>query len=209
MYNNERSAQVERQAQLPEVMSEDAGLVSRICSGDLGAFELLYRKYSSRLYRTALAITGDRGAAEEILQDAFVRAYAAMGKADGSVLLSPWLERIVVNLSCNWVRRNRQRLLTLDTWLDRLVVPAVSLEHAAESIELGEIVREALAGLGVNQRAVLVLFYMRGFSLSEIACILDCPVGTVKSRLHYACKALREKLNEDRRLTGEVVYGTF
>jgi RNA polymerase sigma-70 factor (ECF subfamily) len=205
---SERSAQVEKQAALPEAVSEDAGLVSRIRSGDLGAFELLYRKYSSRLYRTALAITGDRGAAEEILQDTFVRAYAAMRKADGSVSLSPWLHRIVVNLSCNWARRYRQRLLTLDTWLDRLVVPAVSVEHAAESIELGQIVREALTGLGVNQRAVLVLFYVLGFSLSEIACILDCPVGTVKSRLHYACKALRKRLNEDRRLTGEVVYGT-
>ncbi len=199
---------MEGQTALPSTVSEDAGLVSRICSGDLDAFELLYRKYSSRLYRTALAITGDRGAAEEILQDAFVRAYAAMGKADGSVSLSPWLHRIVVNLSCNWVRRNRQRLLSLDTWLDRLVVPAVSLEHAAESIELSEIVRDALIALGLNQRAVLVLFYVLGFSLLEIACILDCPVGTVKSRLHYACKALRKKLKEDRRLTGEVVYGT-
>lgn len=207
MYNNERSAQVEREASLPETMSEDAALVSRIRSGDLGAFELLYHKYSSRLYRTALAITGDRGAAEEILQDAFVRAYGAMGRADGSVSLSPWLHRIVVNLSCNWARRNRHQLLALDTWLDRLMGPAVSVEHAAESIELSEIVREALAGLGVNQRAVLVLFYVLGFSLSEIAGILDCPVGTVKSRLHYACKALRKKLNEDRRLMGEVVYG--
>jgi RNA polymerase sigma-70 factor (ECF subfamily) len=199
---------VERDAPLPETVSEDAGLVSRICAGDLGAFELLYRKYKSRLYRTALAVTGDRGAAEEILQDAFVRAYAAMGRADGSVSLSPWLHRIVVNLSCNWIKRNRQWLLTLDTWLDRLAVPAVSPEYAAETIELGEIVREALAGLGFNQRAVLVLFYMQGFNLSEIAYILDCPVGTVKSRLHYACKTLRKTLEEDRRLTGEVVYGT-
>jgi RNA polymerase sigma-70 factor (ECF subfamily) len=199
---------VDREAPLPETVSEDAGLVSRIRCGDLDAFELLYRKYSSRLYRTALAITGDRGGAEEILQDAFVRAYGAIDRADGSVSLSPWLHRIVVNLSCNWVRSNRRRLLSLDTWLDRLVVPAASPEHSAESIELGEIVREALSGLGVNQRAVLVLFYVLGFSLSEIACILDCPVGTVKSRLHYACKALRKKLNEDRRLSGEVVYGT-
>jgi RNA polymerase sigma-70 factor (ECF subfamily) len=193
---------------MPDALSEDAELVARICSGDLGAFEFLYHKYKTRLYRTALAITGDRGASEEILQDTFVRAYAAMGRADGSVSLSPWLHRIAVNLSCNWVRRNRQRLVTLDTWLDRLVVPAVSTEHVAESIELGQIVREALAGLGINQRAVLVLFYVLGFSLSEIALILDCPVGTVKSRLHYACKALRRKLNQDRRLTGEVVYGT-
>jgi len=188
-------------------VSEDAGLVARIRSGDLGAFELLYRKYKSRLYGTALAITGDRGAAEEILQDAFVRAYRAMGRADGSVSLSPWLHRIVVNLSCNWVRRNRQWTLPLDTWLDRLAIPAVSLEYAAESIELSAIVREAVAGLNSGQRAAIVLFYVQGFSLPEIAYILDCPVGTVKSRLHYACQALRKKLSADKRLAGEVVYG--
>ena len=193
---------------LPETVSEDAGLVSRICCGDLGAFEFLYRKYRSRLYRTALAITGDHGAAEEILQDGFVRAYAAMGKVDGYASLSPWLHRIAVNLSCNWAKRHRQWLLPLDTWLDRLVVPAFSPEHAAETVELSEIVREALARLGHNQRVVIALFYVQGFSLSEIAYILDCPVGTVKSRLHYACQALRKRLKEDKRLTGEVVYGT-
>ena len=195
-------------ARLTETASEDAGLVARIRRGDLDAFEFLYRKYRTRLYRTALAITGDRGAAEEILQDAFVRAYAAMGKVDGCASLSPWLHRIVVNLSCNWSRRNRQWWVPLDTWMDRLAVPALLPEHTAEAIELGEIVREALGRLSFDQRAVIALYYVQGFSLLEIAYILDCPVGTVKSRLHYACQALRKRLKEDKRLTGEVVYGT-
>jgi len=199
---------MDKDAHLSEATSEDARLVARICCGDLAAFEFLYRKYRSRLYRTALAITGDHGAAEEILQDAFVRAYGAMSRVDGCASLSPWLHRIVVNLSCNWTKRNRQWLLPLDTWVDRLVVPALLPERTAETIELGEIVHEALAALGFNQRVVIALFYVQGFSLSEIAYILDCPVGTVKSRLHYACQALRKKLKEDKRLTGEVVYGT-
>jgi RNA polymerase sigma-70 factor (ECF subfamily) len=200
---------MDKDARLPEAVSEDAGLVAHICCGDLDAFGFLYRKYKGRLYRTALAITGDQGAAEEILQDTFVRAYAAMGKVEGCVSLSPWLHRIVVNLSCNWARRNRQWLLPLDTWLDRIVVPALLPERSAETIELGEIIREALAKLGSNQRVVIALYYVQGFSLSEIAYVLDCPVGTVKSRLHYACQALRKRLKEDKRLTGEVVYGTF
>lgn len=203
-----KKVQAKRDAPVTEALSEDAQLVARIRQGDLEAFEVLYHKYKTPLYRTALAITGDRGAAEEVLQDAFVRAYRAMDRADGSRSLSPWLHRIAVNLSCNWVKRNRQWLASLDTWLDRLAVPAVSPEVAAESIELGEIVREALAGLGFNHRTVIVLFYVQGFSLAEIAYIMDCPLGTVKSRLHYACRALRRKLLEDKRLTGEVVYGT-
>lgn len=199
---------MERDRPLRENIGEDAALVSRICCGDLDAFEFLYHKYRGRLYRTALAITGDHGAAEEILQDAFVRAYAAMGRVEEFASLSPWLHRIVVNLSCNWAKRNRQWLLPLDSWLDRLVVPGLLPERSAESIELGEIVREALAKLGFNHRVVIALFYVQGFSLSEIAYILDCPLGTVKSRLHYACQALRKRLQEDQRLMGEVVYGT-
>ena len=190
-------------------MSEDAELVSRIRCGDLDAFEALYHKYKRRLYQTALAITGDSGAAEEILQDGFVRAYGAMGRVNASTSLSPWLYRIVVNLSYNWANRNRHWPLALDSLIDRLIDgPEASPEHAAEGSELRQIIWEAVSSLGFKQRSAIVLFYLQGLSLREIAYILDCPVGTVKSRLHYACKALRKKLGEDRRLAGEVAYVT-
>lgn len=191
-------------------MSEDAVLVSRICCGDMDAFEALYDKYKRPLYRAALAISGDHGAAEEILQDTFVRAYAAMGRVDTSMPLSPWLHRIVVNLSYNWASRNRQPAVRLDELFDRLLAsPTASPEHVAESTELCEIVRQAVASLAVKQRVVVVLYYLQGLSMPEIAYALDCPVGTVKSRLHYACKALRQRLKGDRRLVGEVAYVTF
>lgn len=190
-------------------MSEDAELVSRIRCGDLDAFEALYHKYKRQLYQTALAITGDSGAAEEILQDGFVRVYAAIERVDVSRPLSPWLYRIVVNLSYNWMNHHRHWPLALDTLIEHLIAgPAASPEHAAEGSELRQIVWEAVASLSFKQRSAVVLFYLQGLSLQEIAYILDCPVGTIKSRLHYACKALRKKLSEDRRLTGEVAYGT-
>jgi RNA polymerase sigma-70 factor (ECF subfamily) len=187
---------------------EDAELVSRIRDGDLLAFERLYSKYKRPLYQTALSITGDRGAAEEVVQDSFVRAYRAMSGIQATSSLAPWLHRIAVNLSCNWASRNRRWLLALDGWLDRLVAPGPAPEREAERAELDEIVRQALGALNSKQRAVIVLFYVQGFSLAELAYILDCPLGTVKSRLHYACKALRAKLREDRRMAGEIVYGT-
>lgn len=188
-------------------MNEDAGLVSRIRRGDLQAFEELYQKYKRPLYQTALAITGDRGAAEEILQDGFVRAYGAMGRVEAAPSLAPWLHRIVVNLSYNWTNRNRRLPLALEALIDSLSAPAASPEWAVEGKALWEIVQAALASLHWKQRTAVVLFYLQGFSLTEIAYILDCPVGTVKSRLHYACKTLRKKLSEDRRLAGEVAYG--
>lgn len=190
-------------------MSEDAELVSRIRSGDLTAFETLYHRYKRQLFQTALAMTANASAAEEILQDSFVRAYAAMGRVDTSRPLSPWLYRIAVNLSYNWLNRHRHWPLCLDSLIEHLVAgPDASPEHSAEASELRQRVWEAVASLSYKQRSAIVLFYLHGLSLREIAYILDCPVGTVKSRLHYACKALRSELREDRGLRGEVAYGT-
>jgi RNA polymerase sigma-70 factor (ECF subfamily) len=186
---------------------EDVGLVARIRGGDTAAFERLYDKYKRHLYQTALAITGDQGAAEEVVQDSFVRAHRAMGKVVTSGSVSPWLHRIAVNLACNWANRNRRWSSALDIWLERLIAPGLAPDQAAEQVEVDEIVREALKRLNSTQRAVIVLFYVQGFTLAELAYIMDCPVGTVKSRLHYACKAFRERLSEDTRLPSEIIYG--
>jgi RNA polymerase sigma-70 factor (ECF subfamily) len=84
---------------------------------------------------------------------------------------------------------------------------AVSPEGTAEGNVLRAAVQDAIASLSLKHRATVVLFYLQGFSLPEIAYILDCPVGTFKSRFHYACRALRKNLSADRRLAGEVAYG--
>jgi len=191
-------------------MGEDAQLVARIRGGELGAFEALYHKYKRSLYHTALAITGNAAAAEEALQDCFVRAYAAMERVDASQPLAPWLQRIIVNLSYNWIGRHQRWPLALDAFVDRLLTgPASCPEHYAEASELRSIVREAVATLNLKQRSVVVLFYFQGFTLAETAYILDCPIGTVKSRLHRASQALRCQLLEDRRLASELAYATL
>jgi RNA polymerase sigma-70 factor (ECF subfamily) len=188
-------------------MHEDEELVSRIRQGDLGAFETLYDKYKLPLYRTALAITRDHGTAEEILQDAFVRAYAALDRVDATVSLAPWLHRIAVNLSCNWTRRKQQFPVALDEVLDDLTLAApLRPEELAEGNELSAIIRQAVDALSFKRRVVIVLYYLQGFSLQEIAYILNCPVGTVKSRLHYATRSLRVKLSKDRRLREVLAY---
>jgi RNA polymerase sigma-70 factor (ECF subfamily) len=188
-------------------MPDDLELVTRIHNGDLEAFAELYEKYKRPLYRAALAITHSEVAAEEILQDAFVRAFKALERVDASASLSPWLHRIAVNLSYNWTRGNHRWPLSFDTVIDSLLAgPAACPERVVEMGELRDAVQQAIASLSWKRRVVLVLYYVQGFSLQEIALILDCPLGTVKSRLHHACKALRQALCQDRRLAEEVVY---
>jgi RNA polymerase sigma-70 factor (ECF subfamily) len=188
-------------------MLDDGELVARIQDGDLAAFEALYNKYKNELYRTALAIARDEGAAEELLQDCFLRAYDHIGSVDACSSLRPWLHRIIVNLSYNWSAKKRLPLVSIEEVFDRLFsVPRSSPERAYERQELMQVLDEAIASLSMAQRVVVVLFYMQGFGLFEIAQILECPVGTVKSRLHNARKALKRKLSTDFGTPGEAVY---
>jgi len=188
-------------------MPEDAELVARIRDGDLGAFELLYSKYKREVFQTALAITRNRDAAEEILQDCLVRAYKNIHKLNGEGSIAPWLHRVTVNLSYSWGARRRPFLLPLEEMLDRIIAPSsASPERRAERREIEGLVQEAIGSLSPKHRAVVVLCYLHGFSLAEIAYILDCPVGTVKSRLHYACRNLKRYLQGDQRVSAGVAY---
>ena len=188
-------------------LSEDGRLISQIRQGNILALKVLYEKYRDQVYRTALAITRDREAAEDILQDCFLKVYTYIDRLDGSLPLSPWLHRVTVNLSYNWANRRRRWLQPLDEIIDHLVAgPRTLPESALERGELQRVIQKTIASLSFEHRVVIVLFYLDGFSLNEIAYILDCPTGTVKSRLHYARRNLRRKLERDRHLSPEVVY---
>jgi len=186
----------------------DAALVSQAQSGEVTAFEALYKKYSTMVFRTAYAILRDRYAAEEITQDCFVRAYRSLERVEPRESLGPWLHRIAVNLSYNWWRQtHRRQILPLDSLA--LLVQAAQADSphaAARRAELSDVLAEALDALGFEQKATLILFYLGGFSLEEIAYILDCPVGTVKSRLHYGRAKLKRTLEQMQSTIPEVAY---
>jgi RNA polymerase sigma-70 factor (ECF subfamily) len=187
--------------------SDDLELVRRVQSGDLKAFETLYERYKGPIYRTALAITRQQDAAEEILQDCFLRAYTHLHKVDDRAPFLAWLHRIAVNLSYNWIAKRRPLLTSLEEVIDQLVAgPLASPERAAEHGELQRIIQDSLDRLPFGQRVVILLYYLQDFSLNDIAYILDCPVGTVKSRLHYGRENLRSKLGADVRLPVGVAY---
>jgi RNA polymerase sigma-70 factor (ECF subfamily) len=197
---------------MKETINSDKKLIARTRAGDLSAFECLFQKYQIQIYRTALGITGDHGMAEEILQDCFLKVYHHIDHLHGDHSLLPWLYRITVNLSYDYLRRYKwcSWLAPLENFASCLIGaddPLVtSPEKRIERAELQAMVRAGIADLDVKHRVVIVLHYLQDFSLEEIAYILDCPVGTVKSRLHYARKALKYRLEKNRRLVGEVMY---
>ena len=147
------------------------------------------------MFRTAYALTGDRGLAEEILQDTFVRAYRHRTKllVDRSPL--PWLNRVALNLC--YTRLGRRRLPTRvmdDVVTDTLRDQALGPDELAEHQELCETVRTGIAALTPKHRHVVALYYLDGLSLQETAEVLGIRLGTVKSRLHYALDTLRREL---------------
>lgn len=188
--------------------SDDGHLIEQVRAGDGRAFEALYEKYKAPVFRAALAITGDPAAAEDILQECFLRLHAHVDRLDGSQPLSPWLHRVAVNLAYNFVaRRRRTQHLLRTLWQGRADRSTPSFEAVAERADLSQRLNVALNHLSLEHRLVVVLFYLSEFSLEEIAYILDCPVGTVKSRLYYARQKLRAELLGDRQGEPESLYG--
>jgi len=185
----------------------DGLLVRRLRAGDIDALGELYEKYKARVYRTALAITQDRGAAEDILQESFLRLLTHAHRLRTDVPLQPWLYRVTVNLSYTWAQRQRrQEVETGEGVLEQLVASLHLLpEQWVERKETREAIQRAILRLPLSHRIVVVLFYLEGLELREIAGILGVPEGTVKSRLHYARESLRKLLGE-RRSASRVVY---
>jgi RNA polymerase sigma-70 factor, ECF subfamily len=177
--------------------SQDASLLQRIAHGDLAALEQLFARYQRQIFQLALGVTRDMETAEEVLQDTFYRLYTHAAQLNGSMPLLPWLYRVAANLSYNQSRRRPRLSESVQALAERLFDPARrSPEHIAERHELQSIVRATLDELSPKHRAVLVLHYLHDYSISEIASILDCPEGTVKSRLHHARKLLKEQLQQ-------------
>jgi RNA polymerase sigma-70 factor (ECF subfamily) len=176
-------------ADCPDRCDEDA-LVARASRGDHAAFEALYRRHVARVYGAIWRLLGGHQArAEELTQDAFVRAWQALPKFRGEAGFGTWLYRVALNTAMMDLRSR-------STGVDR-ETDAAELEHTAAAprsagTELD--LARAVASLPPRARAVLVLFDIEGWTHEEIAGQLQMAVGSSKAQLHRARQLLRERL---------------
>jgi RNA polymerase sigma-70 factor (ECF subfamily) len=174
----------------------DRELVYAARDGDMRAFDALFYRYRDGIFRLGLSITKDPSAAEEIAVDTFTRAHRALARLEPEGSLRPWLYRVAVNLSYN--RRPRKGVILSpleDSANDTFQSEERSPSVLAEQSEMRRIMLAAVDTLGPKHKIVVVLHYMNGLNLAEIAQVVDRPIGTVKSRLHYALRRLRAHLS--------------
>ena len=172
----------------------DEEAVRRCQDGDREAFSHLVERYEDVLYGTAYLMTGNSSVAEEQVQEAFLSAWKGIGSFQITRPFKPWLVRILVNAVMSQRRRR---------W-----IPTAPLEEAThqsdgqDTAELAERaadqerIRQALTSLSQEHRQVVMLRYFTGLSVPELAEVLECQEGTVKSRLHRALGHLRDELGE-------------
>lgn len=184
---------------------DDASLVAGIIVGEAAAFEALYERHRLALFRTALAISRDRNTAEELLQEAFLRAFRHIDRVRliPGASLRPWLHRILINLAYDWSARKRITAGPVEGILDRIAATTSSPERQLEHRDLERLVGDAIRRLPFKQRVVVILFYLHDMDLQDIANTLELPAGTVKSRLYYGRARLREQLEADRRFSAQ------
>lgn len=185
----------------------DSELTTRLQHGDLSSLGDLYDRHRQMVFRTAVAITGDPEAAADLLQDVFLRLYRFASHIDPNLPLEPWLYRMTANLSYTWVKRQNRWLRPFEDLAEWLAgnhknTSLQTSDHDDDSTQL----QQAISKLPLPHRIVVVLYYVNDLSLQEISEIIDVPVGTVKSRLHYGRQALKNHLEEKSTRVPEIQY---
>ncbi|MCR4419851.1 MAG: sigma-70 family RNA polymerase sigma factor [Clostridia bacterium] len=175
--------------------------VSRSREGDREAMHYLFRTFYNEVYRVAFLITRQAQLAEEATQESFIKAFTRLGGLKEAEKFPSWLRTIAARCALDVLRQERNYRpyadpTCLEDWnRDAAAGPRFLLpQEAGERAETRALVRQALAALEPAYRQVIVLRYYCELDLKEIAAALDCPLGTVKSRLHRGMKALEKAL---------------
>jgi RNA polymerase sigma-70 factor (ECF subfamily) len=188
-----------------EVPVEESLLVEAARGGDMAAFEALVRRYDRNVFRIAQHITQNREDAEDVVQDAFLKAYQNLGQFQGQSKFYTWLVRIAVNEALMRLRRRRpERMVSIDEDLKteedsmprEIADWSPNPEQQYTQAELKEILGKTIQGLPPSFRTVFVLRDVEGLSTEETAAALELSVPAVKSRLLRARLQLRERLNK-------------
>jgi RNA polymerase sigma-70 factor, ECF subfamily len=181
----------------------DRADVARVRGGDVEAFAGIVRRWQSPLINLAYRFCGDRGRAEEMAQEAFLRAYRGLEGYRGDAAFSTWLFALATNLYRSELRRIPQRTVTLDE--AREPSDPISMIEVHELRDRDLAVRRAVLALPPKYREALLLFYFHEMDVPATAQSLGLPEGTVKARLHRGRELLRSKLPRLLALTPEGV----
>lgn len=178
----------------PRALTDEL-VVARVLAGDRDAFEVLMRRHNQRLFRAARAVLRDDAEAEDVVQDAWVRAYAHLRRFAGRSSLATWLTRIAVHEALAR-RRRRGRHVPLADHAATLTAATRSPEDAAGARQVVAALEAAVDALPLPYRTAFVLRDVQGLDTGETAACLDVPEATVKTRLHRARSLLRRRLHE-------------
>jgi RNA polymerase sigma-70 factor (ECF subfamily) len=183
--------------------ADETELIRRAREGDTQAFGLLVERYQHRVARVAMAVVHNQDDALELAQETFVRAYENLAKFESRSSLSTWLYRIAANLAIDFRRREGRHIVIQgeegEIELSRLPSERGNSFLETARHELNQRLNQALRELTPEHRAVILLREVEGLSYDEIGDILQCPRGTVMSRLHYARNRLRTILKDSRK----------
>ncbi len=167
-------------------------MLRQVAAGDETAFAELYDLYAPSVYNYLLRLINESAVAEEILQEVFLAMWQSAYRFREEARVKTWLLRIAHHQAVSWLRRTRAALWPSDELEAEEHDPIE--EHLARSWQIDQ-VRAALTQLTSNHRAVIELTFAQGLSYAEIAEVMNCPIGTVKSRMSYALRHLNTLLS--------------
>jgi len=185
--------------------AEETALVARAREGDLAAYDDLVRRYQERIYATIYHMTSNHEDANDLAQEAFIKAFHALKSFKGGSSFYTWVYRIAVNKTINFLkqRKNRSQMslddLDFNAEHDPDLVALISDKTPRRDINLAELqekLNEAMQKLSEPHRLVVTLHDVQGLSHEEIAKIMGCNIGTIRSRLFYARQQLQAHLSD-------------
>jgi RNA polymerase sigma-70 factor (ECF subfamily) len=189
----------------PAPPTEEQELVLRARRGDLAAYDDLVRRYQERIYATVYHMTSNHEDANDLAQEAFIKAYQALKTFKGGSSFYTWVYRIAVNKTINFLkqRKNRSQMSLNDVDFnaehDPDLVALISDRTPRREVSLSELqekLNEAMQKLSEPHRLAVTLHDVQGMSHEEIAKVMDCNIGTVRSRLFYARQQLQAYLSD-------------
>src|ERR1700716_2548446 len=189
-------------------LPDDETLVHRTQNGETRAFDLLWQKYSSRIYSLIYNMTSNHEDANDLLLEVFAKAYRAISGFRGRSSFYTWIHAIAVNMTINFVKKRGRRfqmsLDDLDSSVhnDKEFIELTASNTPTREVDLAELqqrLNEAMMKLSLEHRTVVTMFDIQGMPHAEIARILGVPEATVRSRLFYAHRQLQNYLEEFRK----------